>query len=934
MERVVPERELVYIDYHDGTGDYAVTDTNNGKGKFESLGKGKKPPKKDKDNKDIKIGDYVTIGCTVDATTGQCSAISSTDVSVVKASYIPPAVNVYPKVLILLVDAPACGSGLPSSASVSSISQLYFGPNLDGKAGWAFRAENCSYGEVQIDVPNSKVMTVTPACTWPTTSCDAWAMANAANAAANTALGATVYNTFTHFHTLMAVPSACSWAGLATLGGGQSGGQVWLNLNTFTQTFSSWGQVPLQEMIHNFVLYHGYSSGIEYQDKTSFMGTGTACPSTPEMNWLGWASPVQGGEGLDSVALAPGAALGPYTIPATWATGLGNFVRVKTDWASWYTNANYGMNLYFELRQAVNGDANLDPLYAGKVVVHEILSYMDNDIPTYRSSDPRSNYMTSVLPNTRTVLSSPSLGVAYNLVLYAGALSGSRSEFVPLYLCRFVTADTEGSKPKPGERAPPMPPMPAELETSPPPRRALAQAPGQDKKALEGELVYIDYHDGTGDYAVTDTNNGKGKFESLGKGKKPPKKDKDNKDIKIGDYVTIGCTVDATTGQCSAISSTDVAVVKASYIPPATNVFPKVLILLVNAPACGSGLPSSASVSSISQLYFGPNLDGKAGWAFRAENCSYGEVQIDVPNSKVMTVTPACTWPTTSCDAWAIANAANAAAKASLGDAAFNAYTHFHTLMAMPSACSWAGLATLGGGQSGGQVWLNLNTFTQTFSSWGQVPLQEMIHNFVIYHGYSSGIEYQDKTSFMGTGTACPSTPEMNWLGWASPVQGGEGLDSVALAPGAALGPYTIPATWATGLGNFVRVKTDWASWYTNANYGMNLYFELRQAVNGDANLDPLYAGKVVVHEILSYMDNDIPTYRSSDPPLQLHDLVASASSLAAGPSSVPVAAAVASPSPSSPCPSPKPAPVPFAAAPASPSSSPSSLTVASPQGF
>lgn len=44
-----------------GTGDYAVTDTKNGKGKFEALGKGKKPPKKDKNNKDIQIGDYVTI---------------------------------------------------------------------------------------------------------------------------------------------------------------------------------------------------------------------------------------------------------------------------------------------------------------------------------------------------------------------------------------------------------------------------------------------------------------------------------------------------------------------------------------------------------------------------------------------------------------------------------------------------------------------------------------------------------------------------------------------------------------------------------------------------------------------------------------------------------------------------------------------------------
>ncbi len=76
-------------------------------------------------------------------------------------------------------------------------------------------------------------------------------------------------------------------------------------------------------------------------------------------------------------------------------------------------------------------------------MVHEILAYMDNSISTYRSSDPRSNYMTSVLPNTRTVLSSPSLGVPYNLVLYAGPLSGSRSQFVPLYLCRFVTADSE-----------------------------------------------------------------------------------------------------------------------------------------------------------------------------------------------------------------------------------------------------------------------------------------------------------------------------------------------------------------------------------------------------------------------------------------------------------------------------------------------------------
>ena len=107
-------------------------------------------------------------------------------------------------------------------------------------------------------------------------------MANAANAAAQVKLGATTYATFTHSHLVMAVPSACSWAGLATLGGGVGGGgQVWLNTNTWTQTFGTF-QVPLQESIHNFVLYHGYSSGIEYQDKTTYMGTGQACPSVTE----------------------------------------------------------------------------------------------------------------------------------------------------------------------------------------------------------------------------------------------------------------------------------------------------------------------------------------------------------------------------------------------------------------------------------------------------------------------------------------------------------------------------------------------------------------------------------------------------------------------------------------------------------------------------
>ncbi|PNW81386.1 hypothetical protein CHLRE_07g353750v5 [Chlamydomonas reinhardtii] len=297
---------------------------------------------------------------------------------------------------------------------------------------------------------------------------------------------------------------------------------------------------------------------------------------------------------------------------------------------------------------------------------------------------------------------------------------------------------------------------------------SLAQTPGQDKNNIQGELTYIDYHDGTGDWALLDKSNGR-HFEPLGKGKKPPKADKNGKDLEPGQYMTIGCTIDTTTGQCSFISSTDVTVLKPAYIPPATNVRERLLVVIVDAPACGAAATSGATVSNLQSLYFGPNLDGKGGWAVRLENCSYGEVVWEPPTSgltQFVTVTPNCTWPTASCDAWAMANAANAAAQVKLGATTYATFTHSHLVMAVPSACSWAGLATLGGGVGGGgQVWLNTNTWTQTFGTF-QVPLQESIHNFVLYHGYSSGIEYQDKTTYMGTGQACPSVTEKALTVW------------------------------------------------------------------------------------------------------------------------------------------------------------------------
>ena len=46
-----------------------------------------------------------------------------------------------------------------------------------------------------------------------------------------------------------------------------------------------------------------------------------AGPPPRIQRWLGWASPVAGGDGLDAAALPAGAALGPFNLPASWSTG-------------------------------------------------------------------------------------------------------------------------------------------------------------------------------------------------------------------------------------------------------------------------------------------------------------------------------------------------------------------------------------------------------------------------------------------------------------------------------------------------------------------------------------------------------------------------------------------------------------------------------------
>ncbi|KAG2443943.1 hypothetical protein HXX76_002282 [Chlamydomonas incerta] len=425
---------LVLVNDHEGNDDFALFDDS--AKKLHPLPKGKKPPKKDKNGKTLKLGDVVTI--------------------------------------VMMVDAPTCGNAT-AETTVDALRAAYLGPALDGKGGVAYRAEMCSYGELMISVPAFTVIRITPSCTWDTTTCDWSGIYSAAIAAAPAALKAAaspyLVADFTNYHIVIR-QDICRWSGLATMG--SNANTVWLKPGSIVP--SSW-QVPMQEMIHNFVMYHSYGDGSEYNDYTSFMGSGNACPNAKELALLGWASPATGGL-LDGTSIAAGAATGPIMLPATYLTGAGAYARVKPTWMSSYTSTDPttgGKNLYFEVRKDGNADASIIPSFVNALIVHQVIAYMDNDQATYRSDNAINDFVTFIAPNTRTVISSWNIK-NYNLVVYTGSMFGSQGAILPVYFCRFVTAET-GGKAKPGERAPPLPPMtpdhpPPTSGHRPPPRRS------------------------------------------------------------------------------------------------------------------------------------------------------------------------------------------------------------------------------------------------------------------------------------------------------------------------------------------------------------------------------------------------------------------------------------------------------------------------------
>jgi hypothetical protein len=86
----------------------------------------------------------------------------------------------------------------------------------------------------------------------------------------------------------------------------------------------------MQEMLHNFGLWHGWKDGQEYADMSSAMGFGDSCPSAPELWRLGWATPLAQ---LNSSNVPAGKYV-TYTLPATAFGPIGVMIKIQPNWLS------------------------------------------------------------------------------------------------------------------------------------------------------------------------------------------------------------------------------------------------------------------------------------------------------------------------------------------------------------------------------------------------------------------------------------------------------------------------------------------------------------------------------------------------------------------------------------------------------------------------
>ncbi|GLC45441.1 hypothetical protein PLESTM_001734500 [Pleodorina starrii] len=180
-------------------------------------------------------------------------------------------------------------------------------------------------------------------------------------------------------------------------------------------------------------LWHSWRNGVEYEDYSTAMGRGDACPNAAETSRMGWATPASGGGAINTTVLTSAGVPRSYVLPASYITGNGNYLRVVPNWLPSYTNYQTAKNLYIDVRVAKLGDAALGTAYAPMVNIHEVNATMDNGLPTsYANSDRKIQVIGMIASLARVNLT------AYNLVVYGG--SWATTDNMRVHLCRFATS--------------------------------------------------------------------------------------------------------------------------------------------------------------------------------------------------------------------------------------------------------------------------------------------------------------------------------------------------------------------------------------------------------------------------------------------------------------------------------------------------------------
>ncbi|KAG2499451.1 hypothetical protein HYH03_002398 [Edaphochlamys debaryana] len=301
--------------------------------------------------------------------------------------------------------------------------------------------------------------------------------------------------------------------------------------------------------------------------------------------------------------------------------------------------------------------------------------------------------------------------------------------------------------------------------------------------------------------------------------------------LDAGARISLSCRfVPGSRYACAAVSNVRVTKLAAPLV--AAGVTLRTLTIVTSL--SGSCTRAGASVAAVQTALLGPD-----GFAAFFRNCSYGNMLIDTKRSKA---------PILACNEDALATVATRAARAKLGKGALDEYTHLSFVLprGMLGACGWLGFAEL----PGSRTWFSADTEKKT--GWKGIfskgtYMQELLHNFGLYHGWANGIEYNDLTTSMGSADVCPSAPELSRLGWARPVA----ELAAASLPAGEVREFSLPPTYLSDV-NHLRIQTDWLG----DDYNKNVFVALRVARGGDVELGPKFDRKVSVHEIGRRIDN------------------------------------------------------------------------------